>query len=543
MLVVTGITVISFKIYSLYFQRLVAWLIFVIFSIFFIQYNYYLSINYDNLPVLSALGGIWLLLRNKKISVSYIFAGILLCLTFWLKFNFILIFTLPFIYAWVLYEKKKAWLRPFFFICGGYLICFASGVLLLHSSGNLSTYINYIDENLIHREATTSIPGNDSISLARQGLTSEKSALADSSDPFYFLDSSQRSSSERMDPLYSATHRDSHALLNLFRRYFHAAWVVLQKSAVLSVLILILLLMLGESISAKKAIVHIICAFSIHYAIFLRFEGPFFIYMTVLILPGYFFYIYSLRYAGNLIIPTVLLLLIALFSFPGSNLSFHVIYRSGIGLLFFAFPLAFMVDKKMYIGQQVLNLTHYVIIVVVMIMFSIAHPWGYNASHRDLHDRSVLVQMFRAPQLFGIHTFPQRVKVVDEALEFFNHETYRRNNTLALFLSWIPMMYYLTQTNCMMNNPWHGCVSFNVFKKEFDRVAKVKQPTYITFSKVITRNDGWPLYDEEYRKRDKVWIPDLKKFDYIRYWMKDKNYSKVFENDMFEVYVLSTGPF
>lgn len=535
-LVVTGITIISFKIYSLYFQRLVAWLIFVIFSIFFIHYNYYLSINYDNLPVLSALAGIWLLLRNKEISVSYIFAGILLCLTFWLKFNFILIFILPFIYAWALYERRQAWVRPFLFTSVGYLICLTSGILLLYGSGNLTTYINYFDENFTHREAGVSVGGNDLISLARQGRSSEQVSSTEPSDPFYFLNSSQRSTSERMAPLYSAPDRDSHALLNLFRKYFHTAWVVLQKSAVLSVLIFILLLMLGESISAKNVIVHIICAFSIHYAIFLRFEGPFFIYMTVLILPGYFFYIYSLRYAGNLVIPTVLILLVALFSFPGSDLSFNVIYRSGVGLLFFAFPLAFMLDKKIYIGRQVLNVTHYVIIVVVTIMFSIVHPWGYNASHRDLNDRSVLVEMFRSPQLFGIHTFPQRVKVIDEVLEFFNHETYRPNNTPALFLSWIPMMYYLTQTNCIMNNPWHGCVSFNAFKKEFDTAAKTKQPVYITFSKIMTRNSAWPLYDEKYRKRDTVWIPDLKKFDYIRYWMKDKNYSKVFENDMFDVY-------
>ncbi|WP_321495009.1 hypothetical protein [uncultured Desulfobacter sp.] len=535
-LVVTGISLISFRIYSLYFHGLIAWLIFVILSIFFIHYNYYLSINYDNLPVLSALAGIWLLLGNRKSSFVYLFSGIFLCLTVWLKFNFILILTLPFVYAWVLYEKKQAWAQPFLFLCGGYWVCFALGTLLLYSSGNLSTYINYLDENFIHRETPTSIPGIDYLSLAKQGTLSDSLSSTESNDPFYYLDSSQKSTSERMDSLYSAAGRDSHGLLNLFRGYFHSSWVVLQKSAVLSVLILILLLMLGESISVKQMIVNMICAFSIHYAIFLGFDGPYFIYMTVLIMPGYFFYIYSLRYAGNLVVPSVLILLVTLFSFPGSDLSFNVIYRSGAGLLFFAFPLAFMLGKKIYIGRQGLNMTHYVIIVVVMIMFSIVHPWGYNASHRDLGDRSVLVEMFRSPQLFGIHTFPQRVKVIDEALEFFNHETYPRNNTPALFLSWIPMMYYLTQTNCIMNNPWHGCVLFDAFKKEFDKAAKTKPPVYITFSKIMTRNTGWPLYDKEYRKQDKAWIPDLKKFDYIRYWMKDKNYSKVFENDMFEVY-------
>ena len=44
--------------------------------------------------------------------------------------------------------------------------------------------------------------------------------------------------------------------------------------------------------------------------------------------------------------------------------------------------------------------------------------------------------------------------------------------------------------------------------------------------------------DEEYRTKDKVWIFDLKKSDYIRYWMKDRKYEKAFENKMFEVHRL-----
>lgn len=537
-LVVTGIAFVSFKIYSLYFNRLVAWLIFLILSVFFIHYNYYLSINYDNLPVFFALIGIWLLLGRNTGFVSYLLAGVFLCLTFWVKFNFILIFTFPLIYAWALFETNKPWIRPCVYLYCGYLICLISGLLLLYSSGNLHTYVNYLNENFINNQADGSAQGIDSASLAQKSILSEGSASTVSSDPFYFLDSDQRSTSERMDPLYSTPERDSHGLKGLFISYFASAWYVLQKGAVLTVLIFILLFMLGESLSVKQVVLLVFSGFIIYYVTYLRIEGAFFIYMTVSILPGYFFYIYSLEYDKNLVIPTILILILALFSFPGSNLSFNVIYRSGAGLLFFAFPLAFMIDKKMTVNLRVLNMNNYVIIFVAAIIFGIVNPWGYNRSHRDLGDRSVLVDMFKSPQLFGIHTFPQRVKVMDEALEFFNRETYERDNTPALFLSWIPMMYYLTQTNCLMNNPWHGCVSFKEFKEEFEKATEVSPPVYITFSKIMTRNPGWPLEDEAYRKQDKAWIPDLKKFDYIRYWMKDKKYSKVFENDMFEVHKL-----
>ncbi len=535
-IVVTGIAVVSFKIYSLYFNGLTDWLIFLILSVFFIHYNYYLSVNYDNLPVLSALGGLWFLLKEKKGAVSYILSGILLALTIWLKFNFVFIMVLPVVYAWILYEKKQRWLQPLVYLFSGYCICLVAGILILYDTGYLQTYAGYLDKNLIHKEAAGSVTGDDYAELARQGVSSGKTSPFSDSDSFYFLNANQRSASERMDPLYSINGGDSHNLTRLFQVYFRGAWNALQKGAILSVLLFILLLMLGESLTIKRYIILTICAFSIHYTTYLSLEGPPFIYMTVSILPGYFFYIFYLRYNQNLIMPTALILMLTLFSFPGSNLSFNVIYRSGAGLLFIVLPLAFMIDKRMKVGQQTLNMNNYVIIFMVVIMFGIVHPWGYNRSHRDLGDRSVLVQMFKSPQLFGIHTFPQRTKVIDEALEYFNNETYERNNTPALFLSWIPMMYYLTQTNCQLNNPWHGCISFSSFKKEFNRAAEIKRPVYITFSKVMTRNFGWPLDDKEYRKKDKAWIPDLKKFDYIRYWMKDKSYSKVFENDMFEVY-------
>ncbi|MDD4273988.1 MAG: hypothetical protein PHG14_09705 [Desulfobacter postgatei] len=536
---VTGIAVVSFKIYSIYFTRLSLWLIFIILSLFFIHYNYYLSINYDNLPVLFGLVGIWLLLKKKTSWLSYILSGIFLFSTVWLKFNFILILVLPVIFAWVLYEEKQKWLGPAGFLCLGYGICLVAGIIMLYGSGNLETYVNYLEKNLVHTGDTGSDHDQDSIEIARQEGSSESVESSFSSDSLFFLDESQRSTPERQSPLYSMGGGDSHVLKQLFRSYFWGAWNILQKGAALSVLLFILLLLLGDTSSKKRYILLGLCAFSIHYATYLFIEGPFFIYVTVSILPAYFFLLFYLRYARDLILPTVLIILLAVLSFPGSNLSFNVIYRSGSGLLFLAFPLAFMLDKEIRINRQVLKMNNYVIIFVMSISFGILHPWGYNNSHRDLGDRSILFNMFKSPQLFGIHTFSQRAKVIDETLEFFNHETYERDNTPALFLGWVPMMYYLTQTNCLMNNPWHGCISFKAFKPEFDKTTESRPPVYITFSKIMTRNPRWPLKDEEYRKQDNVWISDLKKFDYVRYWMKDKNYSKVFENDMFEVYKYS----
>ncbi|WDP90804.1 MAG: hypothetical protein HUN04_14300 [Desulfobacter sp.] len=533
-IVVTSISIVSFKIFSVYFTRLSEWFIFFVLSLFFIHFNYYLSINYDNLPVLSALTGIWFLLKKEKRWVSYIISGVFLSLTIWLKFNFIFIIVLPGIYGWILFEQEKKWLLQTLYLYAGYIVVLFAGVLLLVAVGHLGTYINYIDKNLVNKESYISEYDQN----IKDIIVNEKSfeqPIGSDQDKFFFLTEGQKITSERQNPYYS-NDADPHSLKNLFNSYFIGFWQILKMGALFSVLLVIILLLLGKEISVKRYPVLLIISFILYYATYLRLEGADFIFLSALIFPAYIYLVYCLRYNGNLTGPTVLILLLALFSFPGSNISFNVIYRSGTGLLFLAFPLSFMIHRKLKVNNHIFNLNNYVIIFVCAIMFGILKPWGYNNSHRDIADRSLMVEMFKSPQLFGIHTFPQRVKVVDEVLEYFKNEKYERNNTPALFLSWIPIMYYLTETNCMANNPWHGCVVFHKFRKEYDLNSEKFPPIYITFSKVITRNPFWPLEDEVYRKKDTAWIPDLKKFDYIRYWMKDKNYEKTFENGMFEVY-------
>ncbi|MCP4760682.1 MAG: hypothetical protein GY870_02800 [archaeon] len=534
-ILVTGIAVISYKIFSLYFNRLIDWFVFIILSIFFIHFNYYLSINYDNLPVLSALAGIWFLLKSNKSFFSYVLSGIFLSLTIWLKFNFILIIALPIIYGFILYEKNENWITKTLLIYSGYTISFLLGILLLISSGHFDTYKNYIDQNLINRKAVPTEYDKMYDELLNHDKLSNPVKSQTSEDRFFFLTDSLKNTSERKEPGYSQIF-DSHNLRHLFNSYFSGFWSVIKKGSLFSVVLFLLLLLLGNTRNTLHYPVILLFSFMFYYISYWQVEGPDFIFLSSLIFPAYIVLIFNLKYNEGLVKPVALILLVALFSFPGSDLSFNVIYRSGAGLSMLAFPLAFMINKKININNQTFNLNNYVIIFMLSVTLSIVKPWGYNNSHRDIEDRSVLVKMFKSPQLFGIHTFPQRTWVIDEVLDYFKNEDYERNNTPTLFLSWIPMMYYLTQTNCITNNPWHGCVIFDDFKEEYDKNSKKQMPQYITFSKVMTRNPGWPLMDEVYRKKDKTWLGDLNKFDYIRYWMKDKNYKKTFENKMFEVY-------
>ncbi len=536
-LLVTAISLVSYKIFARYFDRLIDWFLFLVLSLFFIHFNYYLSINYDNLPVLLALFGIWFLVKEKKSAWLYFISGLFFGLTIWMKFNFILIVILPLAFGWILYEKKEPWLRKTLFVYAGYGLSFILGLSLLAATGNIKTYVDYIDQNLINKEEGTNQGYNEKLDgLIKQKTFSGDSTSKDSEDKFFFLTESQKNTSERKEIAYLKDDVDSHSLRRLFNVYFYGFWIIVKSGTLFSVLLVLILLLTGEMQGAKRWMILSVFSFMFYYITYWNMDGSDFIFLSTLIFPAYLYILFCLRFQTHLIEPTLLILMVALFSFPGSDLSFNVIYRSGMGLLFYSFPLAFMVNKNIRVGGQAFILNNYVFILLFAVILGIAKPWGYNNSHRDIGDRSVLVEMFKSPQLFGIHTFPQRVEVIDEALEFFKNEKYEKNNTPALFLSWIPMMYYLTETNCITNNPWHGCVLFRDFKDEFDRVSKDAPPEYITFSKVMTRNPGWPLLDDEYREKDKAWVPDLKKFDYIRYWMKDKKYEKVFENNMFEIY-------
>ena len=243
---------------------------------------------------------------------------------------------------------------------------------------------------------------------------------------FFFLTESQKNSSERKEIAYLKDDADPYSLTMLFNIYLSGFWTIIKTGTIFSVLLALILLLTGEMQGAKRWLILSAFSFMFYYITYWNMNGVDFIFLSALIFPAYLYLFFCLRFETRLIEPTLLILVVALFSFPGSNLSFNVIYRSGMGLLFYAFPLAFMINKNIRVGGQAFILNNYVFILVFAVILGVAKPWGYNNSHRDIGDRSVLVEMFKSPQLFGIHTFPQRVEVMDEALEFFKNEKYEK---------------------------------------------------------------------------------------------------------------------
>jgi len=547
-LVVCLISYTTHKIISLYYSDFFSFLVVFSFSFLFIKYNYYMTINYDNFSFLLTLCSAYIILKNnqKLLPDYYIIAsGLLLGLAFFIKFNYILIFTLPLIVYLFDYEYNKITLKDFLKKIGysylGVSLVLIVFISLLAINGKAGLYCSYLNDNLIKRVSPNS---NDAAQIYSDAVNFGNKNIVESDNKpgllpdslYFFLSDSLKNDSLRQNPLYSNSY-DSHSMKNLFDTYFIGFWQVVKTGIMYLVALLVLFLLLSK-IKGRiiKYLLLTTAAILFYYTSKIKLDGEPHIFLSALIFPGYLlFFIHNKKY--KLLFLSITIILISLFSFPGSDLVFNVLYRSGAGLLLMVFPVVYLygiVIKCNWCGN--IDLSYYSKLMMIFIIIATYSSWDYINCHRDLQDRSLLITMFKSPQLVGIHSTPQRVKVVDELLTFFNNEKYEKNKTPALFVSWIPMFYYLTQTNCLFSAPWHVGDQLTYFTKTLtDNNVK---PKYITISDVFTRNSNWPLADKQYKKLDPSWIAQLRINDFTRYYIARHHYQKVFHNEMFEVYKL-----
>ncbi|PID27458.1 MAG: hypothetical protein CR982_05810 [Candidatus Cloacimonadota bacterium] len=541
-IVVSMIIMFSYKIYEIYFKKLTHFFIFYFMIFFFIQYNYYLSVNYDNLPYLFSIIGFYFFLKYPSKIKAEIVAGFFWGFCIFLKFNYIPILILPLVIFALDSKNNKKPVKTLGNIYLGYLLSFGLAFLIMFQLNSINPYFTYVKENLSKPEIKSDEYHKVYDQIINFKKDKESSSVGNiSSDSFFYLTDSLKQDSLRCDPIYKSEN-DNYVVSKLFKIYFTNLWKLIHRSIPYIFFFTVILWIITSKISGivTRSVFSFISTFFIYFLSHYNLEINLEFLVSILILVSLFYVLilHSIKDGvKKLIIVTTML---ALFSFPGSLLSFNIICRAGSALLLLSIPLAILVDERKYTVNKniTLNFSYFTIIVVSFIVFSSLNPKNYNNSHRDLSDRSLLINMFSAKGLYGIHTFPQRVEVVDDFLRFFEKENYERNNTPGVFIGWIPMFYYLTEINCITNNPWHDCLTFTSFRKEFDKNSQKKKPVYIVFSSKFTRNPNWPLADESYKKKDKVWLGYLRKEDYLRFWMKDKSYNLVFENSMFQVFKL-----
>jgi len=168
-------------------------------------------------------------------------------------------------------------------------------------------------------------------------------------------------------------------------------------------------------------------------------------------------------------------------------------------------------------------------IIIIMLIFAIFFQ-SVNI-YRDDPNRLHLNTTFESPQLKGIFSTPDRVKVTDELISVIKKET--EPGDYILLLNGIPMFYYLTNTRPALGQPWIDLYSTDkVIQLEDERERRGEIiPVLFIYSKVSTADKFWPDSGSPPSERYQNTTRSMKN----RY-IYDYHYSLLWENEAFTVF-------
>lgn len=166
------------------------------------------------------------------------------------------------------------------------------------------------------------------------------------------------------------------------------------------------------------------------------------------------------------------------------------------------------------------------IFLISLVGHSLISSWYYT--YRDSSNRLILTETIDHPFLFGIHTTPERAKVVKELLEAMANWSEPGDALLAY--PDIPAIHYLTKTYSWIGNPWPILYQTSKILPLLNNKQAQSQLPVVVRSLGATRNRTWPLNSRrnETPKREAAW----RTFDQFT---KDHGYVIVWKNDFFEI--------
>lgn len=150
--------------------------------------------------------------------------------------------------------------------------------------------------------------------------------------------------------------------------------------------------------------------------------------------------------------------------------------------------------------------------------------------YRDDQNRINLNSEFSDPTLKGVYSTSERTKVVDDTLAKIREHSNKGDTTLMV--NSIPMFYYLTETKPSHGNPWLFLKSIDKIKQKQELLEDEKNlPVLFVYSKINTWDRNWPNSQIDIREEDS------EKLDYLKNrYIKDLNYTLIWENDAFAIY-------
>lgn len=253
----------------------------------------------------------------------------------------------------------------------------------------------------------------------------------------------------------------------------------------------------------------------------------FFIGLVVLLIVIYLYYheIHDYRVALLLITSGTIMVINPLGSVSG-------IFKS-VQAFWLVLPLSLLCIQ--HLGSQINNRNIKTIsslvpsILTILLLFAIFFQ-GVNV-YRDDPNRLHLTTPFESPQLKGIYSTPERVKVTEELISVIESET--EPGDYILLLNGIPMFYYLTDTRPALGQPWIDLYSTDrIVELERERENKGEIiPKLFIYSKVNTLDKFWPKSGSSL----------IEQYEHTTHSMKNRyiynyQYFLLWENEAFTVY-------
>ena len=508
--VVSGIIYFSTKIVFLYAEKNINNFFLALFlSIFFIHYNYYLTINYDNLPVLFILISIFFILsivNNQKFDsrtafIISFFSGVFITAAVLSKFSVLPSLLIP---VFILTKYRSLFNRRLIslFIAGAVLPLIFFGLYL------------YTDDIKINHIQTNEITEKDTHLFNT------------------FLNDSMKNETIRQGNAYYLTY-ESHDIKTLFKQYSSDMIKIIEYMVVFLLLYFIILILEDlQSSNLYKKLYYLVVPLISAGLFFSKYNyHSSFIEFPALITSVALVYLMILLLSGSLSENKKDIIFIAIsiyiISFLGSNISLNTAFRSGGATLLVMTSLLFL-DSDKYFFKNFKIKYNSTILITLAILGIINVPW--LITHRD---SSIKYQnyMFRSKELFGIFSTKERTECVDGLIEALKKQKIRDNG--AVFVGQIPLFHYIADIKMFLDSPWTETNDFIKTIKLMNSLEYEDRPDIIVISKMSGKSNNWPVRNIT----DIELKVTLKWKDYFDFFVARNNYKLEYENSMFKVFI------
>lgn len=489
----TAIAFFTYKMLGLFFNRAKVFIFTILATIAIYYFQYYHTINYDNLPYLFMLISLYFslmgLFKERSTDKFFIYSGIFATLSSFCKITYIIAIVLPILVIFMdKVAHKKEINKKYIY---KYVLGVVAGFFLILSfllvTGGIGGYVNGFA--ILVREF-----------LEKKESTGGTVALRD------------------------------HSMFTLFKHYLSMFTSIIKNTAISLPIIALTGFILKKYGKQKliQTITLILFCWLFYYRIF-DYEGER-VNLTMGILSFYasLVVLWAILYKKADKRELIILCTIGcafVISFFGSDLGIITAFRSGSGIIVIAYISLLITENK-----QPKNFKFEQIIYASFFLFLIFLGVKDYRPYRDFKF-NVVQTNFSSYQLYGIKSNTRRVQVVDSLLTYINSIP-DLTEKKVFFAKSSPMYYYLTNSQYSLKYSWDTLNSNDDIKKKFFNYS----PDLIVNSVHSHRDALWPYIDMKWLKESSHEYNAIPYYEFYEQFIIENNYVEVYKNSFYTVY-------